>query len=83
MSPSHLHLQHQTRRQFLRAAGQSNAYESLKEQTRGRTLTAADYKAWVESVEVSEKVRAQLAALSPHSYIGLAIKLVDSVIAGK
>ncbi len=68
---------------ILRAAGQSNAYESLKEQTRGRTLTAADYKAWVESVEVSEKVRAQLAALSPHSYIGLAIKLVDSVIAGK
>ncbi|MBK8781861.1 MAG: hypothetical protein IPO22_08625 [Anaerolineales bacterium] len=40
---------------ILRAAGQSNAYESLKEQTRGRTLTAADYKAWVESVEVSEK----------------------------
>ena len=33
---------------ILRAAGKSDAYESLKEQTRGRVLTESDYKAWCE-----------------------------------
>ncbi|MFN8414165.1 MAG: adenylosuccinate lyase [Anaerolineales bacterium] len=65
---------------ILRAAGKSDAYESLKEQTRGRVLTEADYKAWVAAIDVDDKVRAQLASLSPHSYIGLAVALVDRLI---
>lgn len=62
---------------ILRAAGQSDAYESLKEQTRGRVLTEADYKSWVDAIEVSEDVRISLTSLSPETYIGLAIELVD------
>jgi len=68
---------------ILRAAGKPDAYESLKEQTRGRVLTEADYKAWVASIDVDDDVRVQLASLSPQSYIGLAMELVDRLIARK
>ena len=62
---------------ILRAAGQSDAYESLKEQVRGRVLTEADYKSWVDEIEVSDDVRTQLNSLRPETYIGLAITLVE------
>jgi adenylosuccinate lyase len=64
---------------ILRAAGKSDAYESLKEQTRGKILTGEDYRAWVESIEVNDNIRVQLKSLTPQSYIGLAIQLVDQV----
>ncbi|MBL8101615.1 MAG: adenylosuccinate lyase, partial [Anaerolineales bacterium] len=66
---------------ILRAAGKSDAYESLKEQTRGRVLTEADYESWVASVDVNNEVRTQLISLSPISYIGLAVELVDRLLA--
>ncbi|MDQ3004947.1 MAG: adenylosuccinate lyase [Chloroflexota bacterium] len=65
---------------ILRAAGRSDAYESLKSQTRGRVLTEADFKAWVEALDVEEETRAGLKSLSPESYIGLAIQITDEVI---
>jgi adenylosuccinate lyase len=68
---------------ILRAAGKPDAYESLKEQTRGRVLTEADYKSWVALIDVDDEVRAQLASLSPQSYIGLAVELVDRLFAKK
>ena len=64
---------------ILRAAGKSDAYESLKEQTRGRVLTEADYKAWCDLIDVDEATRDKLKALSPESYIGLAIDLTDNL----
>lgn len=65
---------------ILRAAGKPDAYESLKEQTRGRVLTEADYKNWLEAIDVDENTRKQLANLSPETYIGLAIKLTDQYL---
>lgn len=65
---------------ILRAVGQSDAYESLKEQTRGRVLTEADYKLWVESLSVDESTRAKLSSLSPFTYLGLAIELTDRIV---
>jgi len=62
---------------ILRAAGRSDAYESLKEQVRGRVLTEADYRSWVDAIKVSEDVRISLLSLSPKTYVGLAIELVD------
>jgi adenylosuccinate lyase len=62
---------------ILRAAGKPDAYESLKEQTRGRVLAEADYKAWCDAVDVDEKTRAKLKALSPETYLGLAIELTE------
>jgi len=66
---------------ILRAAARSDAFESLKSQTRGRVLTEADFKSWVEALDVDEETRARLSRLSPDSYIGLAIQLTDGVIA--
>ena len=65
---------------ILRAAGRSDAYESLKSQTRGRVLTEADFKSWVEALDVDEDTRIKLKSLSPESYIGLAIQITDEVI---
>jgi len=61
---------------ILRVAGRSDAYESLKQQTRGRVLTEADYRSWCEAIDVSEDVRAKLKSLSPGTYLGLAVQLV-------
>ncbi|HEX2696924.1 MAG TPA: adenylosuccinate lyase [Anaerolineales bacterium] len=66
---------------ILRAAGHSDAYESLKRQARGRVMTQADYKAWVEAIEVDEETRSRLRGLLPESYIGLAVQLVEQVTA--
>jgi len=68
---------------ILRAAGKSDAYESLKEQTRGRVLTESDYKAWCDSIDVDNATRTKLKTLSPESYIGLAVELTDNLVGGK
>lgn len=65
---------------ILRAAGKSGAYESLKEQTRGRVLTEADYKNWCNSIDVDDATREKLKALSPETYIGLAVNLTDNLL---
>lgn len=65
---------------ILRAAGKADAYESLKEQTRGRVLTEADYEAWCRWIDVADATREKLKSLSPETYIGLAIKLTDKLI---
>lgn len=66
---------------ILRAAGRSDAYESLKSQTRGRVMDGDSYRRWVEALDVDEETRGRLMSLSPESYIGLAVQLVDNVIA--
>jgi len=65
---------------ILRAAGKPDAYETLKAQTRGRSLTEADYKAWCDSIDVDNPTRAQLQNLSPETYLGLAIELTDLIL---
>jgi len=65
---------------ILRAAGKSDAYESLKEQTRGRVLNETDYKAWCNTIDVDAATREKLKALSPESYIGLAVELTDKLL---
>ena len=65
---------------ILRAAGKSDAYESLKERTRGRVLTEMDYKAWCDAIDVDDATRKKLKALSPETYIGLAMELTDRMV---
>ncbi len=66
---------------ILRSVGKPDAYESLKQQTRGRVLTESDYTVWCEAIDVDDETRRRLQSLSPASYIGLAIQLTDQVIA--
>jgi adenylosuccinate lyase len=65
---------------ILRAAGRPDAYESLKEQTRGRVLTEADYRSWCSAIDVDDSTRDKLKSLSPATYIGLAVKLTDKLM---
>ena len=65
---------------ILRAAGRSDAYESLKSQTQGRVLNESSYRRWVEALAVDEETREKLMSLSPESYIGLAVQVVNKVI---
>ena len=65
---------------ILRAGGRSDAYESLKSETRGQALDESSYRRWIESLEVSEETRAKLMSLAPEKYIGLAIQITDDVI---
>ncbi len=44
-------------------------------------LTEADFKSWIEAIDVDEETRNRLQSLSPESYIGLAIQITDEVIA--
>ncbi len=64
---------------ILRAAGRSDAYESLLSQTRGRVLTEDDYRTWVEGIDIDEETRRRLQSLSPESYLGLAVQLTDRI----
>ena len=68
---------------ILRAAGHSDAYESLKSQMQGRVVDESSYRRWVESLDVDEETQARLLELTPESYLGLAVQLVDEVIAGR
>jgi adenylosuccinate lyase len=65
---------------ILRAAGRSDAYETLKSQTRGSQMDETHYKSWVEALNVDEEIRRSLLGLSPESYIGLAIQITDNVL---
>lgn len=64
---------------ILRAAGRSDAYESLKSQTRGRVMDRDSHRRWVEALDVAQETRERLRGLSPETYIGLAIQITDEV----
>lgn len=63
----------------LRAAGVPGGYELLKELTRGRTIDAAAFVAFVDTLPLSEAEKMRLRALRPADYIGLAGKLASQV----
>jgi adenylosuccinate lyase len=65
---------------ILRAAGKSDAYETLKSQTRGSQMDGTNYKRWVEALNIEEEIRQRLLSLSPENYIGLAIQITDEVL---
>ena len=58
------------------ATGMGNAYERLKELTRGRTVTAQDMREAIASLGMPDDVAARLSSLTPGAYTGLAAQLV-------
>ena len=49
-------------------------YEALKRLTRGTTPTMADIETFIDGLEVSDDVKAELHALRPETYTGLAVE---------
>jgi adenylosuccinate lyase len=66
---------------ILRREGDTDAYERVKQLTRGRDVTLADFRALFDDLDVGEDVRAELRALSPAGYVGLGADLVDDLSA--
>ncbi len=46
------------------------AYEKLKELTRGKGITPEAMQAFVDSLEIPQEAKRELKALTPASYIG-------------
>ncbi|SDY34948.1 adenylosuccinate lyase [Halopenitus persicus] len=64
---------------ILRREGDTDAYERVKELTRGTTVTLADFRDLFAELDVDESVREELNALTPTGYVGLGAELVDDI----
>lgn len=47
-------------------------YEQLKDLTRGRKVTMADFKTFIEGLDISRELKDRLEAITPRNYTGLA-----------
>lgn len=63
----------------LRKSGYTNAYELLKELTRGKAITFQDIQSFVQDLDISNEDKESLLKLTPSNYLGLADKLVDFI----
>ena len=62
---------------ILRAAGYPRAYETLRDFTRGREITAALLNEFISGLSLDGPTRAKLAALRPETYLGRARELAE------
>ena len=63
----------------MRRYGVANAYEQLKDLTRGRSLTAADLAQFIDTLDIPEAARLRLRALTPADYVGKAVELARRI----
>lgn len=61
----------------MRKYGIEKPYEKLKELTRGKRISAADLAVFIDGLDLPAAVKAEMKQLSPASYIGDAIRLVE------
>ncbi|MFT4882707.1 MAG: adenylosuccinate lyase [Natronomonas sp.] len=64
---------------ILRREGDTEAYEKIKDLTRGQRATLADFRELFDDLDVDESVREELRALTPADYTGLGDELVDEL----
>ena len=62
---------------ILRREGIKMPYEKLKTLARGKVLTLKDIHEFINTLEVSEKIKKELLKITPENYIGLAVKLAS------
>jgi len=61
---------------ILRREGVQMPYEKLKELTRGKAVTLSGIHEFINTLEVSNKIKKELLRITPENYTGLASKLV-------
>jgi adenylosuccinate lyase len=64
---------------ILRRESHGDAYEQVKALTRGQSVTIADFHDLFDDLDVSEEVRAELKALTPAGYTGIADEMVEDL----
>jgi adenylosuccinate lyase len=62
---------------ILRREGDTDAYERVKDLTRGKQVTIEDFYDLFESLDVDDSVREELLTLTPTNYTGVADELAD------
>ena len=63
----------------LRKTNTPNAYEQLKELTRGQTISQTSMIAFIKSLNISDEDKKSLLNLTPENYVGIAPKLIESL----
>jgi adenylosuccinate lyase len=63
----------------MRTYGIKNAYELLKEYTRGKAINSATIQSFIKNLPISDADKKHLSALTPISYTGLAEKMAKIV----
>ena len=61
---------------ILRKNKYDNAYELLKEMTRGKNVTLDEIRKFIEKLNLDKEDKDRLLELTPEKYIGLASELV-------
>jgi adenylosuccinate lyase len=61
----------------MRAHGQADAYDQLKEFSRGKALSLEEIREFIAQTDLPVDVKANLAKLTPESYTGYSAELVD------
>ena len=64
---------------ILRREGDTEAYERIKELTRGQRATMDDFRELFDDLDVDPSVREELHALTPEGYTGVGSALVDEL----
>ena len=64
---------------ILRREGLDDAYERVKDLTRGQRTSLSDFRALFDDLAVDESVKDELRALTPAGYTGVASDLVDEL----
>jgi adenylosuccinate lyase len=64
---------------ILRREGDTDAYERVKDLTRGQRVTLEDFHDLFADLDVDDDVRGELLALTPSGYTGVASDLVDEL----
>jgi adenylosuccinate lyase len=65
----------------MRRFGVQNAYEQLKEATRGKTVLASDLQKLIAGLDIAAPDKARLLSMTPASYIGKAAELAKAAVA--
>jgi len=63
----------------MRRYGIENPYEQLKALTRGKRITAADLRTFIDGLDLPEEVRRELQQLTPAGYTGNAARMANSI----
>ena len=58
----------------LRREGIATPYEKLKELTRGKKVTLEDFHKFIDTLDVTPKIKSELKKITPQNYIGIASK---------
>lgn len=63
----------------MRRDGIANPYEKLKDFTRGKRINIDEMRQFIDTLELDDAVKAQLKALEPATYVGIAAKLAKEI----